>query len=81
MCIRDRVDPAPLVAMIPDNAQTAERQLRRIRLADLGQERIVAEVAGQSEEALRFDPAYAVRRVSDIVPNPWICLLYTSRCV
>ena len=66
------VDPAPLVAMIPDNAQTAERQLRRIRLADSGQERIVAEVAGRSEEALRFDPAYAVRMVSDLVPNPWI---------
>lgn len=66
------VDPAPLVAMIPDNAQTAERQLRRIRLADAGHERIVAEVAGRSEESLRFDPAYAVRMVSDLVPNPWI---------
>ncbi|MFO1419937.1 MAG: hypothetical protein U1F59_03110 [Candidatus Competibacteraceae bacterium] len=66
------VDPAPLVATIPDNAQTAERQLRRIRLTDSGQERIVAEVAGRSEEALRFDPAYAVRMVSDLVPNPWI---------
>ncbi|MDG4549332.1 MAG: hypothetical protein P9F19_07855 [Candidatus Contendobacter sp.] len=66
------VDPAPLVATIPDNAQSAERQLRRILLADLGQERIVAEVAGRSEEALRFDPAYAVRMVSDLVPNPWI---------
>jgi type III restriction enzyme len=66
------VDPAPLVAMIPDNAQTAERQLRRIRLTDSSQEHIVAEVAGHSEEALRFDPAYAVRMVSDIVPNPWI---------
>ena len=30
------VDPAPLVAMIPDNAQSAERQMRRIRLADSG---------------------------------------------
>ncbi len=66
------VDPAPLVAMIPDNAQSAERQMRRIRLADSGQERIVAEVAGQSGETLRFDSAYAVRMVSDIVPNPWI---------
>ncbi len=32
----------------------------------------MAEVAGQSGETLRFDPAYAVRMVSDIVPNPWI---------
>ncbi len=66
------VDPARLVAMIPDNAQTAERQMRRIRLTDSGQERIVAEIAGYSEEALRFDPVYAVRMVSDLVPNPWI---------
>jgi type III restriction enzyme len=66
------VDPAPLIASIPDNAQAAERQMRRIRLADSGQERIVAEVAGQNGETLRFDPAYAVRMVSDLVPNPWI---------
>ena len=66
------VNPAPLAAKIPDNAQAAEQQMRRIRLADSGQERIVTEVTGQSSETLRFDPAYAVRMVSDIVPNPWI---------
>ena len=66
------LDPAPLIARIPDNAQAAEQQMRRIRLTDLGQARIVAEVAGQSSETLRFDPAYAVRMVSDLVPNPWI---------
>lgn len=66
------VDPAPLIANIPDNAQAAEQQMRRIRLVDSGQARIVAEVAGQSSETLRFDPAYAVRMVSDLVPNPWI---------
>ncbi|MEE4380060.1 MAG: DEAD/DEAH box helicase family protein [Candidatus Competibacteraceae bacterium] len=66
------VDTAPLAAMIPENIQTAERQMRRIRLADSGQERIVTEVAGQSGEILQFDPAYAVRMVSDIVPNPWV---------
>ena len=66
------VNPAPLAAIIPDHAQAAEQQMRRIRLADLGQERIVTEAVGQSSETLRFDPAYAVRMVSDIVPNPWI---------
>ena len=66
------VDPAPLIARIPDNAQAAERQMRRIRLADSGQARIVAEVAGHSRETLRFDPAYAVRMVSDLLPNAWI---------
>lgn len=66
------VDPAPLVAILPNNAQSAEQQMRRIRLADSGQDRIVAEVAGPSSETLRFDPAYAVRMVSDLVPNPWV---------
>ena len=66
------VDPASLIANIPNNAQAAEQQMRRIRLVDSGQARIVAEPVGQSSETLRFDPAYAVRMVSDLVPNPWI---------
>lgn len=66
------LDPAPLVAQIPENAQAADGQMRRIRLADSGEERIVTEEIGQSYETLRFDPAYAVRMVSDIVPNPWV---------
>ena len=65
------LDVAPLVALIPDNATSAERQMRRIRLTDSGTERIVAEVAGATLEKLVFDAAYAVRMVSDIVPNAW----------
>ncbi len=66
------LDVAPLVASIPDNLQGAERQMRRIRLAGEGETRIVAEETGATGETLRFDPAYAVRMVSDIVPNAWI---------
>ncbi len=66
------LDVAPLVAKIPDNIQNAERQMQRIRLSDAGGERIVAEEAGATGETLRFDPAYAVRMVPDIVPNAWI---------
>ncbi|MBK5964035.1 type III restriction endonuclease subunit R [Thiocystis minor] len=66
------VDPASLVASIPDNAQSAEQQMRRFRLADVGEKRILDEVSGHSREMLRFDPAYAVRMVSDLVPNAWI---------
>ncbi|WP_295409592.1 DEAD/DEAH box helicase family protein [uncultured Thiocystis sp.] len=66
------LDPAPLIAHIPDNAQSAEQQMRRFRLADVGEERILDEISGHSVEMLRFDPAYAVRMVSDLVPNPWI---------
>ncbi|MBK1717913.1 DEAD/DEAH box helicase family protein [Thiocystis violacea] len=66
------LDPAPLIARIPDNAQSVEQQMRRFRLADVGKERILDEVMGHSGERLRFDPAYAVRMVSDLVPNPWM---------
>ncbi|MDP2784113.1 MAG: DEAD/DEAH box helicase family protein [Sulfurimicrobium sp.] len=65
------LDVAPLVRLIPDNMTSAERQMRRIRLADSGDERIVSEVAGATFETLVFDPVYAVRMVSDIVPNAW----------
>jgi type III restriction enzyme len=65
------LDVAPLVALIPGNASSAERQMRRIRLADSGDERIVAELAGVSSETLVFDAPYAVRLISDIVPNAW----------
>jgi len=66
------LDVAELVAKIPDNAQSAERQMRRIHLADQGDERIISETVGTTGEMLRFDPAYAVRMISDIVPNAWI---------
>ncbi len=65
------LDLSSLIAKIPDNVTSAERQMRRIRLADSGSERIVAEVAGISQEHVVFDAAYAVRMVSDIVPNAW----------
>lgn len=69
----DALDVAPLVSKIPENAAGAERQMRRIYLADSGTERIVDDVTGFSEESLRFDVPHAVRMVQDIVPNAWIC--------
>jgi type III restriction enzyme len=66
------LDVTELVAKIPDNVQSAECQMRRIQLADIGDERIVSETVGASNEMLRFDPAYAVRMISDIVPNAWV---------
>jgi type III restriction enzyme len=66
------LDPASLVAKIPDNTTSPERQMRRIRLADSGEERFVTEVGDDTGERLTFDPTYAVRMVSDIVPNAWI---------
>jgi type III restriction enzyme len=70
------LDLAPLIAGIPDNLHAAERQMQRIRLAEpatSGGERFVAELSDATgEAAAAFDPAYAVRMITDIVPNPWV---------
>ena len=65
-------DPAGIAGQIPENAQAAESQLQRIRLADDGEELFVGETVGRSAETLVFDPAHAVRLISDIVPNPFV---------
>jgi len=65
------VDVSSLVSRIPDNVASAERQMQRISLAESGEDRIVVEEAGGNHETLVFDTAYAVRMVSDIVPNAW----------
>ncbi len=66
------VDPSPLVDCIPANAQAITGQIQRIHLSEATSAPIVAEAAGSVTEALRFDPTYAVRMISDLVPNPWI---------
>lgn len=65
-------DPKEIVARIPENAQAAESQLQRIRLADDGDELFVGETIAENSETLAFDPAHAVRMVSDIVLNPFV---------
>ena len=65
-------NPKDIAARIPENAQAAESQLQRIRLADGGEEAFVGEAVSESDEILAFDPAYAVRIILDIVPNPFV---------
>ena len=65
-------DPKVIAGRIPENAQAAESQLQRIRLADDGDEAFVGETVAESGEVLVFDPAYAVRTILDIVPNPFV---------
>ena len=65
-------NPKDIAARIPENAQAAKSQLQRIRLADGGEEAFVGEVVSESDEILAFDPAYAVRIILDIVPNPFV---------
>jgi len=65
-------DPKEIAASIPENAQAAESQLQRIRLSDDGDELFVGEMVAENAETLAYDPAYAVRIISDIVPNPFV---------
>lgn len=65
-------DPKAIAHRIPKNAQAAESQLQRIRLADDGDELLVGETVAASSEVLAFDPAHVVRMISDIVLNPFV---------
>ncbi len=66
-------DPQTIADAIPDNAQAAERQLQRIELVE-GADGQHFEHRGMaaSSETVRFDPAYAVRMIIDLVPNPFV---------
>ena len=65
-------DPQDIADRVPENAQAAESQLQRIRLAEDGDELFVGETVAPNAEILAFDPAHAVRMISDIVPNPFV---------
>lgn len=65
-------DPKAIAASIPTDAQAAESQHQRIRLAEGGDEPFIGETIAASAETLVFDPAHAVRMVSDIVPNAFV---------
>jgi type III restriction enzyme len=66
-------DPQGIADRVPENAQAAESQLQRIRLSEDGDELFVGERVAANAEVLAFDPAHAVRMISDIVPNPFVC--------
>lgn len=65
-------DPSAIVQRIPDNPIETATQLQRITLSDAGHDGIVPQSVANSTEVLEFDPAYAVRVISDLVPNPFV---------
>lgn len=65
-------DPSAIAARIPENAQAPESQLQRISLSEDGEDLFVGKPVAANSEALAFDPAYAVRLISDQVPNPFV---------
>jgi type III restriction enzyme len=65
--------PAGVVADIPDNPAQVASQLQRIALTDAGEDEYFrGEIVAAAAETLRFDPTYAVRVISDLVPNPFV---------
>lgn len=65
-------DPSEVARLIPDNTKQAASQLQRISLTDGGREHFRGETIGTASESLRFDASYAVRVVSDLIPNPFV---------
>ena len=65
-------NPRPIADGIPENAQAAESQLQRIKLAESGDQLVDQKAISWSGEPPAFDPAYAVRMIHDIVPNPFV---------
>jgi len=64
-------DPQSIADRIPENAHAPENQLQRISITDTD-EHFAAEQVTAVAETIRFDPAHAVRMISDIVPNPFV---------
>lgn len=64
-------DPKDIAASIPDNFQPSASQLQRISLTD-GEEHFGLDTVAALKGAVAFDPAYAVRMVSDLVLNPFV---------
>jgi type III restriction enzyme len=65
-------DPGPVAALIPDNAQEVAAQMQRIGLSDDGSKIVAGKSASPVAEDRAFDPSYAVRIISDLVPNPFV---------
>jgi len=65
-------DPTAIAQAIPDNPRQVASQLQRISLTGEGPEHFRGEAIGTVTESLRFDASYAVRVISDLVPNPFV---------
>lgn len=65
-------DVSPIAADIPESGKAPNAQLQRISIAESGDGPFVNEGIGTVTEKRAFDPAYAVRMISDLVPNPFV---------
>ena len=74
-------DSAKFAASIPENAHVAESHVQRIHLTDSGKQAIEAEKVESRVESAAFDPAYAVRVLSDLLPNPFVAREIVEDCL
>lgn len=74
-------DAAALAATIPENAQAAVSQIQRIHLSDDDKQAIEAEKIESHVTSSAFDPAYAVRILSDLLPNPFVAREIVADCL
>jgi type III restriction enzyme len=74
-------DPSTVAQAIPENPMQAASQLQRISLTYGGPDYFRQEEIAAASETLRFDPTYAVRVISDLVPNPFVARSILGRMV
>jgi type III restriction enzyme len=79
----DQVSLDGVAGRIPETTQGFETQLVQVGLAanPEAEEFIDAKELGRDKIQEPFDPLYAVRSISDIVPNPWIAREYVETVV
>ncbi|MCY3677418.1 MAG: DEAD/DEAH box helicase family protein [Gemmatimonadota bacterium] len=65
-------DPKGIADLIPENARSADTQLRRVSLRDGDRDPFHDETVAESGEILALDPVHAARMILDIVPNPFV---------
>jgi type III restriction enzyme len=69
----NNIDIQPLIDSIPENVTLVKSQLTQITLSDGKDGDFFKTAKAQAiDEFSLFDPVYATRIVSDIVPNPWV---------
>ena len=64
-------DATAIADTIPENAQPVANQLQRISLTET-KEHFAQQTVSVLADGIVFDPSYAVRNISDIVPNPFV---------
>ncbi len=68
----EAIQLAPLVERLSPEAHGQQSQMTRVRLATDGKKLIETEDAALVADETVFDPVYATRIITDIVPNPWL---------